>query len=92
MINLEKTLLSAQLDFRGAPADELIAATSIAHRLHLLRRNKGIRQSKLVSVASWLASVLTADNSQIAPRRLHWRMIRVREKLSWADSRPEVET
>ena len=48
-IDIEVSLASTQLDFRGDPADELIAATSIVHRVPLLTRDKQIRQSKLVS-------------------------------------------
>ncbi len=50
-IDLEVALASTQLDFRGDPADELIAATSIVRRVPLLTRDKRIRQSKLVSFA-----------------------------------------
>ncbi len=37
-----------ELDFRGDPADEIIAATSIAHNAPLLTRDKMIRGSKRV--------------------------------------------
>ena len=50
-IDLEVSLASTQLDFRGDPADELIAATSIVHRVPLLTRDKQIRQSNLISFA-----------------------------------------
>jgi PIN domain nuclease of toxin-antitoxin system len=36
------------LDFRGDPADELIAATSLAHRVPLMTRDARIRRSRLV--------------------------------------------
>lgn len=39
------------LDFRGDPADELIAATSIAHKVPLLTRDSVIRKSKRVPLA-----------------------------------------
>lgn len=39
------------LDFRGDPADELIAATSIVHQVPLLTRDRVIRGSKLVPLA-----------------------------------------
>jgi PIN domain nuclease of toxin-antitoxin system len=39
------------LDFRGDPADELIAATSLAHRAPLVTRDGVIRKSKLVPLA-----------------------------------------
>ena len=42
---------STHLDFTGDPADELIAATSIVHRVPLLTRDKRIRRSKLVPFA-----------------------------------------
>jgi PIN domain nuclease of toxin-antitoxin system len=39
------------LDFRGDPADEMIAATSIVHRAPLVTRDSTIRKSKLVPLA-----------------------------------------
>jgi len=39
------------LDFSGDPADEMIAATSIVHRVPLLTRDSTIRKSKLVPLA-----------------------------------------
>lgn len=42
---------SVALDFRGDPADEVIAATSVIHEIPLLTRDKTIRQSKLVPLA-----------------------------------------
>ena len=42
---------SAQLDFHGDPADELIAATSLVHNVPLMTRDKVIRRSKLLSFA-----------------------------------------
>jgi PIN domain nuclease of toxin-antitoxin system len=39
------------LDFRGDPADEIIAATSIAHRVPLVTRDGKIRKSKVVPLA-----------------------------------------
>jgi PIN domain nuclease of toxin-antitoxin system len=42
---------STHLDFTSDPADELIAATSIVHRVPLLTRDKRIRQSQLVPFA-----------------------------------------
>src|SRR5262245_3878842 len=38
------------LDFRGDPADELIAATSIVHGVPLLTRDRAIRGSKIVEL------------------------------------------
>ena len=42
---------STALDFRGDPADELIAATSVVHKVPLLTRDQAIRQSKVVPLA-----------------------------------------
>jgi PIN domain nuclease of toxin-antitoxin system len=39
------------LDFSGDPADEMIAATSIVHRVPLVTRDSTIRRSKLVPLA-----------------------------------------
>ena len=39
---------STELDFLSDPADELIAATSIVHKVPLLTRDKKILRSKLV--------------------------------------------
>ena len=43
--------MSTRLDFRGDPADELIAATSVVHDVPLLTRDAVIRRSKMVPVA-----------------------------------------
>ena len=40
-----------RLDFRGDPADEIIAATSIVHKVPLVTRDRQIRKSKLVPLA-----------------------------------------
>jgi PIN domain nuclease of toxin-antitoxin system len=42
---------STRLDFRGDPADELIAATSLVHGVPLLTRDRVIRRSRLVPFA-----------------------------------------
>lgn len=42
---------STELDFSSDPADELIAATSIVHRIPLVTRDRKIRRSKLVPLA-----------------------------------------
>jgi len=39
------------LDFRGDPADEIIAATSLLHRVPLVTRDAAIRKSKVVPLA-----------------------------------------
>jgi PIN domain nuclease of toxin-antitoxin system len=42
---------STKLDFRGDPADELIAATSLVHGAPLATRDRDIRRSKRVRFA-----------------------------------------
>ncbi len=42
---------STDLDFRGDPAGEIIAATSIVHGIPLLTRDRHIRKSKIVPLA-----------------------------------------
>ena len=37
-----------ELDFSSDPADEIIAATSLVHRLPLMTRDRKIRRSKLI--------------------------------------------
>jgi len=39
------------LDFRGDPADEIIAATSLVHEIPLLTRDRRIRRSRRVPLA-----------------------------------------
>jgi PIN domain nuclease of toxin-antitoxin system len=51
-LDLEIARASTHLDFRGDPADELIAATSVVHRIPLLTRDRRIRRSKLVPFAA----------------------------------------
>lgn len=43
--------LSTQLDVRGDPADELIAATSLAHQAPLVTRDRVLRRSKRIPLA-----------------------------------------
>lgn len=50
-IDLEIARTSTTLDFRGDPADELIAATSVVHRVPLLTRDREIRRSRTVPLA-----------------------------------------
>ena len=50
-IDLEVAMTSVRLDFRGDPADEIIAATSVVHDVPLLTRDRVIRKSKLVPLA-----------------------------------------
>ena len=51
-IDLAVALTSTRLDFRGDPADEIIAATSIVHGVPLLTRDADIRRSAIVPLAS----------------------------------------
>jgi PIN domain nuclease of toxin-antitoxin system len=50
-VTLEVCRAIGQLDFRGDPADELIAATSIAHGVPLVTRDRRIRRSRRVPLA-----------------------------------------
>lgn len=50
-IDLAVARASTRLDFRGDPADELIAATSVVHEIPLVTRDRAIRRSKLVPLA-----------------------------------------
>jgi PIN domain nuclease of toxin-antitoxin system len=40
-----------ELDFQNDPADEIIAATSVLHRVPLITRDRRIRRSRLVPLA-----------------------------------------
>lgn len=51
-ITLDVCRQMTRLDFRSDPADELIAATSIVHKLPLVTRDQLIRTSKLISFAT----------------------------------------
>lgn len=42
---------STQLDIQGDPADEIIAATSVVHKVPLLTRDRALLRSKLVPLA-----------------------------------------
>lgn len=50
-INLDVASESTRLDFKGDPADELIAATSVVYDVPLLTRDRQIRASKIVPLA-----------------------------------------
>jgi PIN domain nuclease of toxin-antitoxin system len=50
-ISLAIAISSMKVDFRGDPADEIIAATSIVERIPLLTRDRSIRKSRLVPFA-----------------------------------------
>jgi PIN domain nuclease of toxin-antitoxin system len=43
--------MSCRLDVRGDPADELIAATSLAHNVPLVTRDRTLRRSKQIPLA-----------------------------------------
>ncbi len=47
-LDLEIARVSTQLDFTGDPADEIIAATSVVHRVPLVTRDRRILRSKIV--------------------------------------------
>ncbi len=50
-ITFEIARASTQLDFQSDPADEIISATSVVHKLPLLTRDDLIRNSKMVPIA-----------------------------------------
>jgi len=50
-IDASVCLALKKLDFNSDPADEIIAATSLAHNIPLLTRDKIIKKSKLVPLA-----------------------------------------
>ena len=50
-IDLSVAVASTRLDFKGDPADELIAATSIVHKVPLLTRDRAILGSRIVPLA-----------------------------------------
>jgi len=50
-IDFEVARESTRLDFKGDPADELIAATSVVHQIPLLTRDRRMRRSKIVPLA-----------------------------------------
>lgn len=52
-IDLAVARASTRLDFRGDPADEIIAATSVIHGIPLVTRDEVIRRSTLVPLATW---------------------------------------
>jgi PIN domain nuclease of toxin-antitoxin system len=50
-ISLDIARRSCQLDFSSAPADEIIAATSVLEEIPLLTRDRRIRRSRMVPLA-----------------------------------------
>ncbi len=51
-LDLSVARASTRLDFSGDPADEIIAATSVVHNVPLLTRDRIMRCSKIVPLAS----------------------------------------
>jgi len=51
-ITLEVARAINRLDFKSDPADEIIAATSLVHRVPLLTRDPRILKSRIVPLAS----------------------------------------
>ena len=51
-IDLVVARVSTRLDFSSDPADEIIAATSIVHRIPLITRDRSFRHSKAVPLAT----------------------------------------
>ena len=50
-LDLDVALASTRLDTEGDPAEELIAATSVVHKVPLLTRDRALRGSELVPLA-----------------------------------------
>lgn len=50
-ISLDVCRTLRELDFRSDPADQLIAATSLVHRVPLVTRDKVLRRSRVVPLA-----------------------------------------
>ncbi len=50
-IDLAVAVASTRLDFRGDPADEIIAATSVVHDVPLMTRDEVVRGSGMVPLA-----------------------------------------
>ena len=50
-LDLQIAMTSTRLDIEGDPADELISATSVVHRVPLLTRDRAILQSQMVPFA-----------------------------------------
>lgn len=51
-LDLEVCRAIRGLDIEGDPADEIIAATSVVHRVPLVTRDRSLRRSKLVPLAA----------------------------------------
>jgi PIN domain nuclease of toxin-antitoxin system len=51
-LDLEVCRKLSELDFSSDPADEIIAATSLVHRIPLVTRDRNIRSSRLLRFAN----------------------------------------
>ena len=51
-LDMDIARTSVRLDFRGDPADEIIAATSVVHNVPLVTRDRVIGLSKMVPLAA----------------------------------------
>ena len=50
-ITIEVARASTKLDIRSDPADELIGATSVVHKVPLLTRDRALRRSRVIPLA-----------------------------------------
>lgn len=50
-ITIEVARASTKLDIRSDPADELIGATSVVHKVPLLTRDRALRRSRMIPLA-----------------------------------------
>ena len=50
-ITLDVCRAIRDLDFKGDPADEIIAATSVVHRVPLVTRDRQLKRSRVVPLA-----------------------------------------
>ena len=48
----EVARMSTRLDIEGDPADEIIAATSVVHKIPLVTRDRALRKSTIVPLAT----------------------------------------
>ena len=51
-LSLEVCRVSCELDSAGDPADQIIGATSVVHKLPLVTRDRNLRRSKRVPLAA----------------------------------------
>lgn len=50
-ISLDVCRAIKRLDFKGDPADEIIAATSLVHNVPLITRDRNIKKSKIIPLS-----------------------------------------